>query len=1154
MSKIKKTVAYLLLFFIILSAAASLSACKGSPEDSEGGGASEDSEKFEDKSDIFIVSEETFNSKVKNKGQTSLKFSPEKIFENREKHILGEKKYYALFYVKDTVIKEADISVSIQFGGELDDEVFVGTSKGKVTGSRRGLHSCTVTREGKAVKADMFIAVGFTVDEIPDASNSRQIFFYFWGYSEYDYSEDARNKIDTRIDKEIKIYHKKQISAAPSVKYLTENDYKSGSYEEKLSDTAENVAIGDKIYTVIDYKLSGGRLIEETDTLTMRLTAEGSDGTKFKLSVEEFPTGDYTQTGSEITASFKIYGAISGERLYRFIVSVLPEGAGNISVNTEIYGEKISVTEGKSASGKLEISADAVSESRLEYTLSEDGKYYIVTGLGEEKREKISIPLKYKDLPVKEIGDNVFSNVSYIKKVELTDLIKKIGANAFKGCVGLESIIIPSYVTVIGDNAFADCPETGIYCKADRRPDTWSATWAPADAYVLWSYSWMMFESNDSGYTFKQGGGGNNVAVPREYNGKPVTEISSVGYPRETLKRVKIPDTVKLIGSKAFEGCSGLKEIVIPDSVEGIGKNAFYGCTRLETVSFGENSALRYISATAFYECTALTSFTVPKNVTGISDSAFLSCEKLVEVINKSSLTFTLGADTNGCITKYAFKVHSGKSEIATENGYRFYSHGGKNYLLGYVGKETSLILPDSYNGGAYEIYKYAFYKNPEVVNVTIPSGVTGVGKYAFYKCSSLTDLAVSSDVEAIEEYAFFSCKTLKALDLPENSKLKNIGAYAFSDCTKLSTIVLPDSITHIEAFAFVNTPYYNNTSNWANGFLYIGKHLIKAQSSNVINFVDVKEGTLSIAANAMSGCNRVVRVRVPGSVRHIGASAFSICNKLVEVINKSNLDITTESYGLNAIYVHSGESKIVFIDNYMFLTSGDTNYLIGYTGTDTELTLPEGFNGESYEIYKQAFYECAQLTNVIIPNNVTAIGEKAFYECSGIAEITVPDSVITVGDRAFYSCDNLKDVTLGSGIESIANSAFNGCFALEGVYISDISNWCDIEFGNCFSNPIYYAKNLYLNGSLVTELIIPSGVTSISSNAFRNCASIINVYIPTSVTNIGEFAFDGCNSNLRFIYQGTETQWSEITKESYWFSGRINITYNNNDIWETTE
>ena len=1146
--KILKNTLKILLFSILVSVIITVfSACGGGKNGGSGDGGTGESEKFEDKSDIYIVSEETFNSEIKNKSKTDFKFSPEKIFEKREKSLLSEKKYYALFYVKDTVIKEASISVGFLNNGTLDDEVFVGTSKGKLTGERLGLHSATVTRDGKAVKADIYVAVCFKIEELSSAYNSYSLKMYFWGYSEYDYSEDGRNSSDVRVEKEFNIFHDKQIKASSSIKYLTENDYKSGSYEDKLKDTVENAPIGEKIYAVIDYKLSGAKLIEETDMLTLSLEAKWKDGEKFTLSVEEFPTADYEQYGNTVTASFKIYGAVSQEKLFRFIVSVVTDSAGNLSISAELSGEKISVTEGESVSGTVGISTDAVSESYLEYTLSSDGKYYIITGIGNERREVIEIPEKYNDIPVREIGENVFANLAYVKKVELTDLITKIGANAFRGCIGLESIIIPSYVTVIEDNAFADCPETGIYCKAERLPDTWSKSWAPSDAYVLWNYSWMFFVKNDSGYSFAQNGSGENVAVPREYNGMPVTQINGIS---QFAKKVKIPDTVKLISSDAFKGCTYLKQIIIPDSVEVIHQYAFYGCTSLNKVTFGENSKLKTISKNAFMSCPSLTSFTLPKNVTSIGEYAFEGDEKLVEVINKSSLTLTAGEETNGCIAKYAFKIHSGVSEIVNKDGYLFYTHSGKIYILGYVGKDIALTLPSTYNGAAYEIYKYAFYKNPEITAVTIPSGVTGIGEYAFYICPLLTDVTVSEDVEAIGEYAFYTCKTLKNLNIAENGRLKNIGTYAFYGCQKLAAISLPDSVRNIGSVAFTDTSYYNNTSNWENGLLYIGKHLIKANSSDIGDFVTVKDGTLSIASGAMSGCYRVISVVIPESVKFIGTSAFSSCNKLIEVIDKSSLGITETSYGLKAFEVHSGESKTVENDGFIFYSLSGENYLLGYKGDKTELTLPADFNGESYEIYQYAFYKRAEITSVIIPNNVTAIGSNAFDYCSGLTEIIIPDSVISIGAYAFRSCEALTKVTVGTGVTNIGRDAFWTCPSLTGVYIKDIAKWCVIEFADSGSNPLYHAKNLYLNDVLLTELVIPGGITHISSYAFYQCTSLQYVYIPESVVSIGDYAFRYCTGIVRYVYQGTETQWNEITKGSYWHSDRLNITYNGMGNW----
>ncbi len=1149
--KILKNTLKILLFSILVSVIITVFSACG---DGKGGGGGDsttaDSEMFEDKSDIYIVSEETFNSEIKNKSKTDFKFSPKKIFEKREKNLLTKKTYYALFYIKDTVIKEASVSVGFLDNGTVYDEIFVGTSKGKVTGERIGLHSATVTREGKAVKADLFVAISFTVDKISDYINSSEFNIYFWGYSEYDYSEDARNDVDVRVEKAFNIFHDKQIKASSSIKYLTENDYKSGSFEDKLKDAVENPSLGEKIYAVIDYKLSGEKLIEETDKLTFSLEAKGKDGASFKLSVEEFPTADYEQNGNTVTASFRPGGAVAQEKLFRFIVSVVTESAGNVSLNAELWGEGISVTEGESVSGTLGIGTDATAESLLEYTLSSDGTYYIITGIGNERREVIKIPEKYNDIPVREIGENVFSNLAYIKKVEIPSSVLKIGNNAFRGCIGLESIVIPSSVKEMGDNAFADLPETGIYCVLERFPDTWSKTWVSTGSYVMGNYSSLMFTKNNSGYSFAQNGiVGTYIAVPREYNGQPVTQINGIS---QFAEKVKIPDTVKYIGSDAFKGCTYLKEIIIPDSVEVINQYAFYGCTSLGKVTFGENSKLRTISKYAFMSCDVLTSFTVPKNVTSIGEFAFEGDEKLVEIINKSSLTLTAGAETNGCIAKYAFKIHSGTSEIVNKDGYLFYTHSGKNYLLGYVGNDTALTLPSGYNGASYEIFKYAFYKNPEITGVNMSSGVTSIGKYAFYICPLLTDVTVSADVEAIEEYAFYGCKVLKNLNISENGKLKNIGAYAFNGCQKLSAVSLPDSVRNIGAVAFINTSYYNNSSNWENGLLYIGKHLIKANSEKTGDFVTVKDGTLNIASGAMSGCNRVSRVTIPESVKFIGASAFSSCDKLVEVINKSTLDITETSYGLKALTVHSGESKISENDGFIFFVFDGINYLLGYIGDKTEISLPDDFNGESYEIYSYAFYKRAEITSVIIPNNVTAIGNDAFDYCSGLTEITIPDSVIRIGKYAFRSCDALTKVTVGTGVTSIGRDAFWTCPALTGVYISDIAKWCGIDFERAAgANPLYYAKNLYLNGVLVTELYIPSGITHIKNDTFYNCTSIRTVYIPSSVVSIGDYAFHGCDSIERYVYQGSETQWNKITKGSFWYGGKIrNITYNGSGNW----
>lgn len=61
------------------------------------------------------------------------------------------------------------------------------------------------------------------------------------------------------------------------------------------------------------------------------------------------------------------------------------------------------------------------------------------------------------------------------------------------------------------------------------------------------------------------------------------------------------------------------------------------------------------------------------------------------------------------------------------------------------------------------------------------------------------------------------------------------------------------------------------------------------------------------------------------------------------------------------------------------------------------------------------------------------------------------------------------------------------------------------------YSDPLKYAHKLLLNGTEITELVIPNSVTSIRNSAFHNCTNLTSVTIPNSVTSIGYGAFSNC-------------------------------------------
>ena len=149
---------------------------------------------------------------------------------------------------------------------------------------------------------------------------------------------------------------------------------------------------------------------------------------------------------------------------------------------------------------------------------------------------------------------------------------------------------------------------------------------------------------------------------------------------------------------------------------------------------------------------------------------------------------------------------------------------------------------------------------------------------------------------------------------------------------------------------------------------------------------------------------------------------------------------------------------------------------------TDVKIT-----SADSIKNY--AFYNCQSIKFVMIGNHVTSIGGAAFCGCSGLTSIEMGNCVTSIGGEAFYGCSGLTKVN----------------------YLDTVDKWVEIDFENSYSNPTYYANDLYINNELLTDVKITTA-DFINDYAFYNCQSIKSVEIGESVKYIGSSAFGYCD------------------------------------------
>ena len=198
------------------------------------------------------------------------------------------------------------------------------------------------------------------------------------------------------------------------------------------------------------------------------------------------------------------------------------------------------------------------------------------------------------------------------------------------------------------------------------------------------------------------------------------------------------------------------------------------------------------------------------------------------------------------------------------------------------------------------------------------------------------------------------------------------------------------------------------------------------------------------------------------------------------------------------------------------FYPLDDGTYGVG-VGNATELshiTIPETYLGRKVsKILDYGFYNLSgsKFKSISLSNNITTIGDYAFRNCESLISIEIPNSITKINDYVFDGCTSLTSITIPNSVTSIGENAFLYCDSLTKVKISSIENWLNISFTN--SNPLHYAKHLYVGDSEITSIEIPNTITKINDYVFDGCTSLTSITIPNSMTSIGGSAFCGCRS-----------------------------------------
>ena len=702
------------------------------------------------------------------------------------------------------------------------------------------------------------------------------------------------------------------------------------------------------------------------------------------------------------------------------------------------------------------------------------------------------------------IEAEAFRECSSLITLFIPQSVSSIGNRAFQDCKGQISIIIPKNITSIGSDVFSGCDNL----KKGAYPDNIKSPFGSSVIAVAYPADDSEIDENDIIYSKDKT---KLYYVPASFKGEFV-----------------VPQTVTEIGSNALSGCSSMTSITILNSVTSIMDGAFKDCSSLTSISIP--SSVTEIGNFVFSGSTALKELTIEDGSESLS-------------LGYNDYNPYYGETGNGLFNACPLeKVYIGRNlsyKSSKEYGYSpFYKKStiteltlsdsvttiNENAFSGCSGL-TQLTIPPS----VMEIGNSVFYGCSGLTSISIPSSVTEIGNSVFSGCTALKELTIEDGAESLSiDVAFGGCPLEKVYlgrtlsysvvspcynkstitELTLSDSVTSLGAQAFKGCDKLSDIYVkwetPINISEdcfdesVYSNAILNIPD-NTLYNYLYSNTYWGKFKNIKDSGfetslftdNVFNYLLVKDP------------DNLHAVLIEGDYSNM--TVATIPERITDYSDPSNpVRYYVKGIRANAFNGCSNLKTLSFNSRSILETIGAD----AFKGTGIgEISLPSTVR----HIEEGAFNGCSSLTTVSFNSDskLESIGADAFRG-AGISKIILPSTVRRVEDGAFYGCTSLKTIELNDGLEYIGKEAFynvtpdetrvlgsigtidENAFGKDGlpwnnpckVIVSDLLKWMDIDFKNENSNPAA-TGSLWLNNKLITDLVIPDGITEIKPYTF---------------------------------------------------------------------